>query len=313
MDHAAHVNANFYFFELNKHLPRWASLDHPVVKRELSVWRHLSPRWESMWNNIWFLFLFLPMFGSILCGLATLIGAIFYSPRAVVPFLAALWLLQLLPSWVIKVFASLGASLSITRERETSNWILMRITPLSITHIVGAKIAGLIHWMSEPLIILLIMRVIAAIATSVMVVSLTQTPAISTSSFGIAFRFQPSVWIGGAALSILIFTFSFIEIASSLLYNCGIGLMASSLARNSTTAIVINFTLQLILWLFIFLPLQRFIAPLITELLTTFYQGQVIDVIAPILMSLMIPIAAEVWLAFTAFRIALRRAQNLIE
>ena len=69
--------------------------------------------------------------------------------------------------------------------------------------------------------------------------------------------------------------------------------MASSLARNSTTAIVINFTLQLILWLFIFLPLQRFIAPLITELLTTFYQGQVIDVIAPILMSLMIPIAPK--------------------
>jgi len=313
MDHATQVNTNFYFFELNKHLPQWASLDHPVVKRELSVWRHLSPRWETMWNNIWFLFLFLPMFGSILCGLATLIGAIFFSPRAVVPFLAALWLLQLLPSWGIKVFASLGASLSITREREQANWILMRITPLSVTHIIGAKIAGLIHWMSEPLFILVIMRVIAAVATSVMVVSLTPHSAASTSSFGIAFRIQPSLWIGGAALSILIFTFSFIEIASSLLYNCGIGLMASSLARNSTTAIVINFTLQLILWLFIFLPLQRFIAPLITELLTMFYQGQVIDVIAPILISLMIPIAAESWLAFTAFRIALRRAQNLIE
>lgn len=312
MDRTAQVNANFYFFELNKHLPRWASLEHPVVKREISVWRHLSPRWETTWNNVWFLFLFLPMFGSILCGLATLIGA-FYNPRAVMPFLAALWLLQILPSWGIKVFASLGAALSITREREQANWILMRLTPLSITHIIGAKIAGLIHWMSEPLIILLIMRVIAAVATSVMVASLTQTPAVSTSSFGIAFRFQPSMWIGGAALSILIFTFSFIEIASSLLYNYGVGLMASSLARNSTTAIVINFTLQLILWLFIFLPLQRFIAPLITELLTTFYQRQVIDVIAPILMSLMIPIAAEVWLAFTAFRIALRRAQNLIE
>jgi hypothetical protein len=313
MDSAARVNANFYFFELNKHLPRWASLDHPVVKRELSVWRHLSPRWETLWNNVWFLFLFLPMFGSVLCGLAVLVGSNLYGARAVVPFLAALWLLQILPSWGIKVFASLGASLCLTREREQANWVLMRITPLSVSHIVGAKIAGLIHWMSEPLIIVLIMRVIAAIATSVMVVSLTQTPAISTSSFGIAFRFQPSVWFGGAALSILIFTFSFIEIASSLMYNCGIGLMASSLARNSTTAIVINFTLQLILWLFIFLPLQRILAPLITELLTTFYQGQVIDVIAPIMVGLMIPIAAEAWLAFTAFRIALRRAQTLIE
>jgi hypothetical protein len=313
MDHAARVNANFYFFELNKHLPHWASLDHPVVKRELSVWRHLSPRWETMWNNVWFMFLFLPMFGSILCGIATWVGVFFRNPLAVMPFLAALWLLQILPSWGIKVFASLGAALTLTREREQANWVLMRITPLSITHIVGAKIAGVIHWMTEPLIILLIMRVIAAIATSVMVASLTQTPAISTSRFGVAFNFQPSLWIGGTALSILIFAFSFIEIASSLLYNCGVGLMASSLARNSTTAIVINFTLQLILWLFIFLPLQRFIAPFITGLLTTFYQGQVIDVIAPILISLMIPIAAEVWLAFTAFRIALRRAQNLIE
>jgi len=312
MDSAARVNANFYFFELNKHLPRWASLDHPVVKRELSVWRHLSPRWENIWNNVWFLFLFLPMFGSVLCGLATLIGA-FYSPQAVVPFLAALWLLQILPSWGIKVFASLGASLCLTREREQANWILMRVTPLSVAPITVEKIAGLIHWLSEPLIIILIMRAIAAIATSVMVVSLTQTPAVSTSSFGIAFRFQPSAWFGGAMLSILIFTFSFVEIASSLLYNCGIGLMASSLARNSTTAIVINFTLQLILWLFIFLPLQRITAPLIAEWLAAFYQGQVIDVIAPIMISLMIPIAAEAWLAFTAFRIALRRAQNLIE
>jgi hypothetical protein len=313
MNSATPANANFYFFELNKHLPRWASLDHPVVKRELSVWRHLSPRWETMWNNIWFMFLFLPMFGSVLCGLAIWIGAWVYGAQAVVPFLAALWLLQLLPSWGIKVFASLGAALSIVREREQANWILMRITPLSVTHIVSAKVAGVIHWMSEPLIIILIMRGIAAIATSALVVSLTQSPAISTSSFGIAFRFQPSLWMGGVVLSILIFTFSFIEIASSLLYNCGVGIMASALARNSTTAVVINFTLQLILWLFIFLPLQRFIAPWIAELLDTFYQAQVIDVVTPILLSLMIPIAAEVWLAFTAFRIALGRAENLIE
>jgi hypothetical protein len=250
-------------------LPAWASPDHPIVRRELQQWRRRTQRWRGL---LLILFSLLPTCAAGLCALmASPILIEIFNPAnandagqiASALFLiggmilTALWVFSSILSFGLSLLRSIGASTLIAAERETQNWQLLRLTSLSVEDILRAKLAGLWHWLMLPTLLILLLRFFSLFLTGLVVVLVTAF-LLSLSAANSVVQLQTWAYVLSAVVGFGLYYV--LEMISSLLYDCGVGLLASAYSRTSASAVGVTFALNFGLNLFIFAPLQQVVA-----------------------------------------------------
>ncbi len=242
-------------------LPNWASLNHPIAHRELTLWQKAGRRWRWLWIP----FLTFPLCCAAACGLTLVPQAIADSSLAawlftiVLPLLIALWGLHGFATWGLSLFTTVGAATFIARERETQNWALLRITTLGVREIIGAKIAALLYWLRWPILAVLALRLIAIAASVIGLAGIFYLIPALDPSVAIPPELQLGLTLGVGGAGIFGAALFALELFIGLFYNCAIGLTASSFLRTSASAVGIAFVAHLILTLFVFAPVQQII------------------------------------------------------
>jgi len=139
-------------------LPTWAKSNHPVVRRELNLWRRTLKRWRWLFIPL----LFLPCACSALCSLTGLPLAMEASSPLLGLGLFLGWGAFMtfsfgsgIVTWIVTTFASISSATIIARERETQNWAMLRLTTLSIPEIIYAKLAAIGRLLFWPVVIML--------------------------------------------------------------------------------------------------------------------------------------------------------------
>ena len=242
-------------------LPAWAKPDHPIARRETTLWQKSIKKWRWLLA----LLVLLPCGCSAFCSLSALPAAF----DANTPFLAVLiflawsifigiWLTSGMWAWVLGTFASVSSATVIARERETLNWGMLRLTTLSIKEIIAAKLAALgrlLLWPAAALIVLEMLGIsFMALVGLVVVVALGYT---STSDI------PPTLQLGLAALILggwLPAAFYLaVTTLINLIYNSAVGLLTSSYTRTTASAVALSFAVHFGINLFIFVPIQQVI------------------------------------------------------
>lgn len=281
----------------------WVAPNHPIARRELYVLQRIGRRWEGAWGLVWFFIFIGPLFGSLACGVGAFFSSILHAYDSLF-WLFGLWQIQILPTMALKLFASLAAAVLIARERETLNWPLLRITPFSLVNILNAKLAGLFYWLEDGFRLLLYGRGVLAVVTFIVGLALVRQtqPALTGSP-------QWPVWVGGGLIAVLIAIFSFAELIVGLLYNFAVGLCVSAFSRTSSAAIAFTFIVQIVLWAFVFMPLERLSSFAITQSILGVYPSQFASAIAFGVSAFFLPVFIEAGLAVAAYTLAVRQAQ----
>jgi len=281
----------------------WVAPNHPIARRELHLMQRVGRQWDGAWGCVWFFVFVGPLFGSLACGVGAFFSSIIDAYDALF-WLFGLWQLQLLPTLGMKLFASLAAAVVIARERETQNWPLLRITPFSIPNILNAKLAGLYYWLEDSFRLMLYARGILALATFIVCAALVyQTqPTVAAES-------QWLLWVGGGLTATLFAMFAFAELIVGLLYHFAVGLCVSAYSRASGAAIAFTFLAHLVLWAFIFMPVERLSTFATTQSIVALYPSQFANVIAFGVSSFFIPVLIQAGLTIGAYALAVRQAR----
>ncbi len=213
--------------------PAWFSANHPLVQREVRQWR-------KQLRQLWFTFLILPCACTLCLGSPSLLFSpgprAFQQDLAQGAFLAA-WGWEILLSVWLTVVTTTRAIALVARERETSNWPLLRLTPFDPVDIVKAKTGALIYGLRWPIALVLGLRLASVVVT---VFGAVQTQQLTLVETGLA--------------SLFLFIFC-AELLVNVGYNCAVGLLASTLTRTTAAANALVYPLHFALFLFIFLPL----------------------------------------------------------
>jgi hypothetical protein len=280
----------------------WVAPNHPIARRELRQLQQVGRRWDRAWGVVWFFIFIGPLFGSLACGVGAFFSSIINAYDSLF-WLFGLWQIQILPTLALKLFASLAAAVLIAREREAQNWPLLRITPFSITNLVNAKLAGLYYWIEDGFRILLYGRGVLTLVTIIVGLALarqTLWPATVDA--------QWMSWLGGAA-AVLIALFAFVELIAGVAYNVAVGLCVSAYSRASGVAIASTFLAQIVLWAFLFLPLERLSSLIITQFFLRHYPAQFASVVAFGVSAFLVPVFIEAGVAVAAYLLAIRQAR----
>jgi hypothetical protein len=236
-------------------LPGWASRHHPVVLRDLRQWR--IHRRSLGW--LWVIFLLPPLASPfiVFAVFTLLVSSSGGSLSAIEPevwgavisgsILLALWSLQAFMGWGLAVFAVVGAASTVARERETLNWSMLRLTLLDIPNILNAKLSAVLRWLAPATLALLLLRIVCVIGLVGFVLIWRKT-LFSISDDKVA--------------DLLIICGTFLPLfagstLTDLIYTCAISALASTIFKSSAQTLALAFGLLLLLWLFIFLPVQR--------------------------------------------------------
>jgi hypothetical protein len=293
--------------------PRWASVNHPITRRELQQWfRHRRAlRW------LWLLFILPP-----LCGPASLVVTLLVVYHLSTPYedippevwgfaisgavVIGLWGLQAFLGWGVGLFAAIGSATTVAHERETLNWPLLRITTLHASEIVLAKIAALLRWLSPSVLLLVGLRTLTVIGTLAFIFFWNKD----------IFSFPADVWGGLTALTLIFLPICITTTFTDLIYNFAIGLFASTILRTSAGSLAIGLGALGLLWMFVFLPAQRFSYLWIDALLrrdlysnyTPFW-----EILTFILAVYVVPAVLQIGASLVAFGATLERTRNLAE
>ncbi len=299
-------------------LPAWAAADHPIVRREATLWRRVFKRWG--WAGI--PLLLLPCACSAMCALGTLPTMFdpdmpWWGALAFLIWIAviAIWITGGLWGWILSVIASLGSATLVARERETQNWELLRITVLSVPEIIGAKVTALLRFLLWPIALTLALEL-----AGVGIIVLTAIGLIIAGGIYDPGDFTPGLQLvlgvatlGGAGPVIL---YLVAALLISLIYNCAIGLLTSTFSRTSGSAVALSFVVHFAINLFIFLPLQQAFSIYVQFLggvLALVTQQPVLFIILGLLIPFVLPILIEAVIALVAFYLSVSRAQKINE
>ena len=294
-------------------LPIWATAAHPIARRELNLWRKAG---LSLWW-LWIIFLLPPLCGAFSLLFSVLSAAFSFSVTSVNAFndlppefwasifggtaLAALWGMQAFLGWGIGIFAVIGSAGVIAREREAQIWPLLRLTAFDVPDIVSAKITAVLRGLARPVLAVLALRV-ASVVGSVLFAYLL---AALTGSSG---NDQQLQWITiNAFLFLPVFL---LTVLSGTIYTCAISTFVSAIVRTPAVALAMSFLTLLLLWLFVFLPVQFYVYAIADQLLQTAvpypYNFQLL--IPAIFAWFLLPAIMQVGLAALAFGLSFERA-----
>ena len=295
-------------------LPGWLSSRHPIVRRDLAQWR---TRRKAL-NWLWLLFAIPPLCGPVLT-IVSLLSLINFSsslsdlPPEFWPFaivfgiIAGLWGLQWFLGLGITLFAVIGSAVGIAHERETSNWPMIRLTTLSAYEIVNAKIIAILRWLSPPVIAVLGLRVLCPVVT---LLGFAYLDSVQT------FFLTADDWRNLLFIAVTLLPIQLVATLTDILYHSAIGFASSTVLRNAGGSLAISFGAVLLLWVFIYLPVERYSylwlyqsidwLPLRSPSPLTYY--------LPLLFALYLaPTTLQIGLAIVAYGATLQRAQRLYE
>lgn len=302
-------------------LPAWASKKHPIVEREIALWQKRSRPWRWAWALVFVI----PLLCSSMCGLSTFIAAV-DSPNAdkligsiialITTISVALWILHGFMMFAIWILSSIGTSTVIAHERETQNWSLLRITPLKIHEVVTAKIVGVLRWLILPISFTFILRLLMTAIGWIIAIALfyaasrgvnTLTPEIK---IGITLGSVPVVFI-----ALVYFT---LDLIASIIYNCSIGLLASSFSRTSATAVAITLILNFVSSFFVMAPAQQ-VVYMITSIASLQFitssnaAAQFVFPLASVVVSLIVNLVMQIGISLFAYFLAVNQAQHITD
>ncbi len=303
-------------------LPGWASPNHPLARRELGLWQKASRKWR--WLSIPLLLFPLCCVGA--CGLTMIPMAVAdNSPAAwlftiLLPFMIGLWSFHGLATFALSLFLTIGAATLIARERETRNWQLLRLTTLSLPEIVGAKTVSLFYWLRWPILGLFVLRLVVTILSVGGLAAVIYLLLAVDPTFVAPPELQLNLGLGLGASAIISTAFFLLELLISVLYNCVVGLTASSFMRTSASAVGVAFAAHLILALFVFAPAQQivsvFLGIISINLMPRFLDSSFGPLILPLaagVISYLVNVLLEMGVVVAGIFISLQQAQRLTE
>jgi hypothetical protein len=248
-------------------LPAWATLAHPIVKHEASLWRR-SPGWLLLRLVLLagvLAFIFMPAS----CGLLAASAAYLDDSNLPVAIAiaggsltGALFLAGNAAGWVVGLLASLVGATLIARERERQTWPLLRITTLTTAAILGAKLSTVFYALRHVLhgtALLRLLSLVAGSLTGALVLAAAWrgganlAAAFDLSGLGASDRLALALYTGPVLVSVAGWV---VQPYFAALYNGSLGLAASSMARSQGAAITLAFAAHIVLALGLYLPAQ---------------------------------------------------------
>lgn len=299
-------------------LPAWARADHPVARRETSIWRILYKRWG--WLAI--LLGLLPCGCSALCSLSALPASLSADTPVIgiLIFLAwsvflGVWITSGLWSWVLGTFAGIGGAIMVARERESQNWGLLRLTTLSIREILAAKLAALARLMSWPIAAILglqtlglTLMVLGGLA-GIVIVGRTDP-----SDVNLPVQIELAVLLAG--MWPLGIAYLAVSCLVNLAYNSALGLATSSFSRTTGNAVALTFVMSFVINLIVFIPLQQLIGigtQLVGGALTMVTQSPAAFFILTTLAAFILPVLIQIGLTIGLMIVAAYRSEQVVE
>jgi hypothetical protein len=297
-------------------LPAWASPNHPVARREFNMWRRILRRWS--WIGV--LFALLPfactgLFTLVTLPLASAVGTSVTTLAILAgwSFLSMLWITSGLMTWALGTFANIGASIMVARERETHNWAMLRLTAMPVREIISAKIAALARLIFWPTAVAVAVAVIALAVTGLALMGVV----VLIRGAATAEEFPPGMEIGIIALIVggvpLLAVYTVAATLISLLYNCAVGLLTSTLTRTTASAVILSFVVHFGLLMFVMVPVQQVVAVAIQILSTVMSQtSMALYMVAPVVSAVQ-QVVLQAAIGAAAFAFALNQAQRIVE
>jgi hypothetical protein len=299
-------------------LPAWARADHPVARRESAVWQKIYKKWG--WLLI--LIVLLPCGCSALCSLTALPAAFTVDTptTALLVFLGwtlfvGVWVTSGLWAWVLGVFAGIGGSIMVARERESLNWSLLKITTLSVREILAAKLAALVRLMFWPSVAILGLETTGITLMVVgSLVGVYIAGQVAGSDLPLTFQIGLAMLLIGIwPIAVLYFVISNL---SNLVYNSAVGLLTSTFTRTTGNAVALTFVVSLGLALLVFIPIQQVIGivlQLFGGLLTLNNQSPVAFFAFSSVASFVLPLVIQIGLTALLLVWAVYQTERIVE
>lgn len=242
-------------------LPEWARRDDPIVRRHLRTFRSITPEAEPI-IRIYLL----------QCVLIALTALWAFAYSMIIPMIvAAIFLLPVMLFFYLRslVLIASDSSSAIATEQYNNTLEVLRVTPLSLRHIIGAKAAAAI-WRQTDVIGL---GMLAVALFSLPLVLLRVAELFPPSEYGSLMQVTMALGLGTAILRLLVEPFMV----------AAIGMLIGAVVPYRTTAILWTVSITVVYFIAInLLPLLSLSLPL--WLLT--------EIIAPILLPVLIGFGA---------------------
>jgi hypothetical protein len=203
----------------------------------------------------------------------------------------------------------------VARERETRNWAMLRITSMPVREILHAKIAALTHLLLWPTAAVLALEFVAVLLAGLaliagLLIAGSSAPDWSPvlDALGVNYLILGSLPLFG--LYIVAATLI------SLIYNCAVGLLTSTMTRTTASAVILSFVVHFGLLMLVFVPAQQVISialQLIGGGLTTGAPPSfAIFVLGPII-SFLLPVVLQIAVGGLAYAVAVNQANKIEE
>jgi|CXWL01.1.fsa_nt_gi hypothetical protein len=284
-------------------LPPWASPAHPIARREAAAWRKTLRKWGWLVIPVILLALIssacslisnLPLLLQVGLSAENLILAGVFLTQSLAQ---TIWNLNNTVAWIVDLAIGLGMTITIARERETQNWDLLRLTPVSVNEILLAKTTAILRQFRWPILLTTLVNtlglpLLGAVAIGFMLLLNMVEPGLIPQNTQITA-------IVVVALSLFpTLLFMWLNTLLNIAYNCSIGLAVSCSARTQANAVAFSLVTHFVLNTFILTP--AFLIFLITAGAFGGLAGLLAD--SPLLAVILI--VAIFTILFLAFRIA---------
>ncbi len=284
-------------------LPAWVSPAHPIARREAAAWRKTLRKWG--WLAIPVILLTLISSACGLIGNLPLLLQVGQSTESLVltgvfltqSLVQTIWNLNNTVAWIVDIAIGLGMTITIARERETQNWDLLRLAPVSVNEILLAKTTAILRQFRWPILLTILLNtlgfpLLGAVVIGFMLLLNTVEPGLIPQSTQIT------------AIVVVILSlfptwlFLWLNTLLNIAYNCSIGLAVSCSARTQANAVAFSLVTHFVLNTFILTP-----AFLIIFIIAGAFGG-LAGLLADSPLLAIILIAAVFAILFLAFRIA---------
>lgn len=247
--------------------PAWARPAHPLVHYELRHWAR-SRTWRWVRGAVWgggLVFLLVPVGCTLLFGLQATISS---RAEAILviggTFSAGVAIASVLATWINNLTATLLGATLIARERECQTWPFLRLTTLTSGEILGGKFAALLYSVARTVHFtagLRLLALAAGVTTGVLAAGASGLRLADALAWLRALVPTPQDWAtlwlwGGLSLPLAVLGW-LLEPYFGVVYNGGVGLAASALARSRGTGIVLAVAGQFVLGLGLYAPAQQ--------------------------------------------------------
>ena len=247
-------------------LPAWTDAQHPIGRYERLIWRKFLGRW-------WWLaalpiaFVLLTTLCSLASNLPVFIQLTVVPTSSASPELGliaiglivqtlfqSVWNINTTIQWVIGVAIGFGSAVTIARERETKNWELLCLTPMTAGEIALAKTYTIVRQFLWPLVI-----------TTIVNIGLTLLLALVILAGLLLFNSASPGELPSAVINIIIaltliatpviLSFLLLNSVLDVLNSLAVGLAASCWSKTRANAVALTIIANFILNIFILIPI----------------------------------------------------------